>query len=128
MKFKADQTSQKLRGGYYTPQHLADYVTKWVLLNEPKKILEPSCGDGVFIQAVANNDASKQLKMTCFEILDTEVEKSRELAKQLGYVNCEVNAGDFLVWANKLLLENNPVFDGVLGLSLIHISEPTRPY
>lgn len=80
-----------------------------------KKILEPSCGDGVFIQAVANNDASKQLKMTCFEILDTEVEKSRELAKQLGYVNCEVNAGDFLVWANKLLLENNPVFDGVLG-------------
>lgn len=115
MKFKADQTSQKLRGGYYTPQHLADYVTKWVLLNEPKKILEPSCGDGVFIQAVANNDASKQLKMTCFEILDTEVEKSRELAKQLGYVNCEVNAGDFLVWANKLLLENNPVFDGVLG-------------
>jgi hypothetical protein len=31
MKFKADQTSQKLRGGYYTPQNLADYVTRWVL-------------------------------------------------------------------------------------------------
>ena len=54
MKFKADQTSQKLRGGYYTPQNLADYVTKWVLSNHPASVLEPSCGDGAFIRDEAN--------------------------------------------------------------------------
>ena len=111
MKLIKNATAEKLRGGFYTPEPIAAFILKWGINGSSDyEILEPSCGDGVFIQAVANNDASKQLKMTCFEILDTEVEKSRELAKQLGYVNCEVNAGDFLVWANKLLLENNPVF------------------
>lgn len=64
MKFKADQTSQKLRGGYYTPQNLADYVTKWVLSKNPKTILEPSCGDGVFIQAIANNGYDPNIELS----------------------------------------------------------------
>ena len=50
MKFKADQTAQKLRGGYYTPQNIADFTTKWVLNNKPKSILEPSCILSVSIQ------------------------------------------------------------------------------
>ncbi|MDC4998402.1 N-6 DNA methylase [Acinetobacter baumannii] len=115
MKFKADQTTQKLRGGYYTPQHLADYVAKWVLSINPQSILEPSCGDGVFIQAIANNNAINSLQMSCFELLDTEVEKAQNLAKKLGYANCNVTEGDFLVWANKQLAENKKIFDGVVG-------------
>ena len=115
MKFKADQTTQKLRGGYYTPQHLADYVAKWVLSINPQSVLEPSCGDGVFIQAIANNNAVNSLQMSCFELLDTEVEKAQSLAKKLGYANCNVTEGDFLVWANKQLAENKTIFDGVVG-------------
>jgi adenine-specific DNA-methyltransferase len=115
MKFKADQTSQKLRGGYYTPQNLADYVTKWVLCKNPKTILEPSCGDGVFIQAVANNGYDSNIELSCFELFDTEASKALDRCKQNNLVNATITEGDFLVWANALLKKKKPIFDGVLG-------------
>ncbi|WP_313108641.1 N-6 DNA methylase [Atlantibacter sp.] len=115
MKFKADQTSQKLRGGYYTPQNLADYVTKWVLSKNPKTILEPSCGDGVFIQAVANNGYDSNIELSCFELFDTEASKALDRCKLNNFANATITEGDFLVWANERLMKNKPIFDGVLG-------------
>lgn len=115
MKFKADQTSQKLRGGYYTPQNIADYVTKWVLSKHPRVILEPSCGDGVFIQAVANNCCVSNIKLSCFELFDTEASKARTRCKLNNLANATVSEGDFLIWANENLKKDKPIFDGVLG-------------
>lgn len=115
MKFKVDQTTQKLRGGYYTPQNLADYVSKWVLEKQPKSVLEPSCGDGVFIQALHNNNCDKNIKLSCFELLDTEVQKASNLCSQLGFQNASVKAGDFLVWANNQLNQKTELFDAVIG-------------
>ncbi|HGH5996684.1 TPA: N-6 DNA methylase [Morganella morganii] len=115
MKFKVDQTSQKLRGGYYTPQNLADYVTKWVMSKNPKAILEPSCGDGVFIQAVANNGCDYNIELSCFELFDIEASKAIERCKLNNLDNATVTEGDFLVWANEQLKKGKPIFDGVLG-------------
>ena len=53
MKLKENTTQRKLRGGYYTPQKLADYITK-ITLKDKKKILEPSCGDGSFLKSIKN--------------------------------------------------------------------------
>ena len=78
MKFKADQTDQKLRGGYYTPQNIADYVASWVLESTPSSVLEPSCGDGVFISALHHNSSDKAIKLHCFELFDIEVKKAKE--------------------------------------------------
>ncbi|WP_242687988.1 N-6 DNA methylase [Photorhabdus stackebrandtii] len=115
MKFKADQTSQKLRGGYYTPQNLADYVTKWVLSKLPESILEPSCGDGVFIQALNNNQCDKTIKLSCFELFDTEAQKASKRCQSLGFDNAIVAEGDFLVWANNQLNPGHSLFDAVVG-------------
>ena len=115
MKYKADQTSQKLRGGYYTPQNLADYVSKWVLSKNPRTILEPSCGDGVFIQAVANNDCDASIELSCFELFDTEASKALERCKLNNLENATVTEGDFLVWANEQLKKQQSIFDVVLG-------------
>lgn len=115
MKFKKDQTSQKLRGGYYTPQNLADYVTKWVLSKNPKSILEPSCGDGVFIQALANNACDSNIELSCFELFDTEASKALERCKLNNLSNASVTEGDFLVWANDQLKKKQLIFDGILG-------------
>ena len=42
----------KLRGGYYTPKAIADFISRWAIHNPNDTILEPSCGDGSFIQSV----------------------------------------------------------------------------
>lgn len=115
MKFKADQTAQKLRGGYYTPQNLADYVTQWVLTNNPANILEPSCGDGTFIESLHNNNCDKGLRLDAFELFDTEVTKSVERCKSLSFTNYEINEGDFLEWAKDKLHTKQGLYDGVLG-------------
>ena len=44
----------KLRGGYYTPKVIAEYITEWAVRSTADMALEPSCGDGVFIEAVCN--------------------------------------------------------------------------
>jgi len=51
MKFKSDQTYDKLRGGYYTPAPVAVFLTRWALGAGASSLLEPSCGDGAFLDA-----------------------------------------------------------------------------
>ena len=36
----------KLRGGYYTPTPISEFLAKWAIRNPSDRILEPSCGDG----------------------------------------------------------------------------------
>ena len=50
MNHKSLQTSQKLRGAYYTPEKIVKLFLKWSI-DEKKiqNILEPSAGDGRFI-------------------------------------------------------------------------------
>lgn len=114
MKFKSDQTTQKLRGGYYTPQNLADYATKWVYRSNQSLDPEPSCGDGVFINALHNNNCDKAIKISCFELFDTEA-KTTNLCTELDFKNATITEGDFLVWANKQLFNSQGLFDSVIG-------------
>jgi adenine-specific DNA methylase len=53
MNFKINETTTKLRGGYYTDPDIANFLLKWVLNIHPKSILEPSCGDGVFLRGLS---------------------------------------------------------------------------
>lgn len=48
---KIAATQQKLRGGYYTPKPIANFLAQWAIQSPNAKILEPSCGDGILIEA-----------------------------------------------------------------------------
>ena len=50
---KSTQQEWKLRGAYYTPTAIAEFLTNWAIRNPKDKILEPSCGDGTFIAAAS---------------------------------------------------------------------------
>ena len=39
----------KLRGGYYTPKTIAKYIAEWAVRSSTDTVLEPSCGDGCFL-------------------------------------------------------------------------------
>ena len=43
----------KLRGGYYTSSELARWLCDWAIRTADDLVLEPSCGDGVFLEASA---------------------------------------------------------------------------
>lgn len=44
----------RLTGSYYTSQRIANYMVKWALRNSTDSLLEPSFGDGVFLDAAFN--------------------------------------------------------------------------
>jgi adenine-specific DNA-methyltransferase len=50
---KTAPSLQKLRGGYYTPEAIAVFLADWAIQKPNAKVLEPSCGDGTFVEAAA---------------------------------------------------------------------------
>lgn len=36
----------KLRGGYYTPDKISEFIAEWAIRKTSDSVLEPSCGDG----------------------------------------------------------------------------------
>src|SRR5205807_19661 len=44
----------KLRGGYYTSVEIADWLCSWAIRSKSDRVLEPSCGDGVFLAQAAS--------------------------------------------------------------------------
>ena len=56
MRLKKDSSEQKLRGAYYTPLQLADAMVSLFASDNIHSVLEPSCGDGVFLDSLRNID------------------------------------------------------------------------
>lgn len=113
MNFKKNETAQKLRGGYYTPSDLADFLVRWVSVISPECILEPSCGDGVFFTEIAKH--SKKSNVHAFELLEDEAKKAHRRASALSLPNFTLNHGDFLEWAVSRLESSETLYDAVLG-------------
>ncbi len=83
----------KLRGGYYTPEDVARFICEWAITSKNAMVLEPSCGDGAFIEASVNRlrdlgaDAPSD-QVTGIELYAEEAEKA---ASKGGSIIC----GDF---------------------------------
>jgi adenine-specific DNA-methyltransferase len=115
MNFIEDQTAQKLRGGYYTPDDLATFLARWVKEISPKRILEPSCGDGAFFSALAEAKGFQRTSITGFELNSEEAGKATARAKEVGLKGVDVRSEDFLQWAINRLHEKTETFDAVVG-------------
>ncbi|MDM8534307.1 class I SAM-dependent methyltransferase [Clostridiaceae bacterium HSG29] len=110
MKLKENNSAQKLRGGYYTPQVLADFIVKNIVKKDKVSILEPSCGDGVFLESISKHISEKQIKyVEAIEIIKEEVEKVRE--KKYGKKYKVINE-DFLEFYR---MNKNKKYDLILG-------------
>lgn len=112
MKFKADESEIKLRGGYYTRPEIASFLLRWAMGAGPRRLLEPSCGDGVFLARLAALEPSRPPAVTAFEIDPAEAGKARSAAE--GLPAAAVHARDFLSWSLERL-GGPPVFDAAVG-------------
>jgi adenine-specific DNA-methyltransferase len=115
MNFKINESKQKLRGGYYTPLDLATYIARWTLENEPESLLEPSCGDGIFVQALSNVGFPPQLTFTGFELLEEEAAKAKATCRDVPRLKSTIHARDFLGWAISQMASGQSTFDGIVG-------------
>ena len=115
MNFMANETAEKLRGGYYTPTDLAVFLCEWVLEIKPDRILEPSCGDGAFFSALRIAGARSGLDVLAFELDNDEAAKAKNRAKEVGFKRSEVHASDFLGWALDNTGSREVGFDAVVG-------------
>src|SRR5262249_49472639 len=122
--------------GYYTPHALAAWLCAWAVRTSRDRILEPSCGDGVFLEAAAlrlrdlgcgNQAAARQLRG--IEIAAVESKKSVTRLQRFGGIQaaCAVQSADFFAW-----LDGNPgqAFDCVVGnppfIRYQNFPEPSR--
>lgn len=94
MKLMEQNSSQKLRGGYYTPKALTDYIINWAFEGGNKlNILEPSCGDGAFLESLISKINLTDTKCTAIELEIEEAEKSRKSTESCS--NIVVKNSDF---------------------------------
>lgn len=115
MNFMSNETAQKLRGGYYTPEDLAAFLCAWVMEIQPTSILEPSCGDGVFLGALRKAGAADGLAVTAIELDEAEAAKAKQRARQAGLRRSRVHSTDFLSWSLEMTGRAEATFDAVVG-------------
>jgi len=79
MKLIENASKEKLRGGFYTPAPIARFILRWAVNgNKNYDILEPSCGDGVFLEQIKENLFAYK-SITAVEIDAKESKKSKDL-------------------------------------------------
>lgn len=94
MKLKKDSSEQKLRGAYYTPLQLADAMVKICMSEKVHSVLEPSCGDGVFLDSLAHMGMLHSVKdVVAVEIEPDEAAKVKKRYKD--FDNVTVITEDF---------------------------------
>lgn len=104
MNFKKNETEQKLRGGYYTPEPVARFLVQWAINDTTRNILEPSCGDGSFLHALGVAIKAKRMEpafsVDAVELMVEESQKAEIHADALrtAGVSVTLDTKDFFSW------------------------------
>lgn len=107
MQLIKDASEQKLRGAYYTPPAIASFILHWGINGSTNAdILEPSCGDGVFLEQMAKEHMLFH-HATAVEYESAEADKARAI----GLHDSDVINADF----HQYCLNTEQRFDLVVG-------------
>lgn len=123
MPIATEAPDQKLRGGYYTPQPIAQFLASWAIRDTSDEVLEPSCGDGEILLAAAqklleigtpSENVGHQLHGV--ELYASEANLARRKLELLNvFCNGSICVGDFFAFDNQEWGIINKRFDAVIG-------------
>lgn len=114
---------RKLRGAFFTPPEIADFLTAWAMGGEADAaLLDPTCGEGVFLLAAARRLAAAgaepegvHRQLFGVDLHDASLEQTAELVAGEGYKATLVR-GDFFDQATPAQLGARlPWMDAVVG-------------
>ena len=117
----ASLDQDKLRGGYYTSAPVARWLCEWAIQCADDLVLEPSCGDGTFLEAALDRyrklgATPEQIanRLRGVEIVPAEVRRARHrLSHALGPAADDVvQSSDFFGWWQAAA---TPEFDAIVG-------------
>jgi adenine-specific DNA-methyltransferase len=120
---KAPASLQKLRGGYYTPDLVARFISNWAIRSRDSNVLEPGCGDGNIMESASEalvghglRRASVWRHLTGVELDRFEAAKTQARLGVLGVTHPEraVVTGDFFRFCLDSI-EKGKHFDSVVG-------------
>lgn len=117
---KQPASERKLRGGFYTPRNLAEYLVNWGIRGNTRTILEPSCGDGNFVVAALTrlkeqSNPKNSVHIVAVELEKEEIDKAKSRAKneKLEAAQLEwLNQDFFAAYSN---LSEKRRFDLIIG-------------
>lgn len=104
---------EKLRGGYYTPEPIAQFICNWAIDINTKGILEPSCGDGVFLKEAAKKEMEINPNLSIEDSV-VGIELFEEEAKKASIYGAKVICGDFFGFYKDNIQEKQK-FDAIIG-------------
>lgn len=111
--------ADKLRGGYYTSTKVAEWLCAWAIQSADDVVLEPSCGDGSFLEAATKRllelgGKPDAISLTGIEVIEAEARASVDrLRSKIGDAaeKIVVNS-DFFGWWQETEQRN---FDVIIG-------------
>jgi adenine-specific DNA methylase len=113
--------ADKLRGGYYTPLELAEWLCNWAIQHGSDTVFEPSCGDGVFLRAAGRRLIELGVSRTGIgqllhgvELHGREAARAQQLFLESFKTKAppRVETADLFQW---LIRNPDPRFDVVVG-------------
>ena len=101
----------KLRGGYYTPKTIAKYIAEWAVRSSTDTVLEPSCGDGCFLDVACArlSELGCPAESLSSQILGIELD-SCEARKAARYQATVINKDYFTYYR-----EHDAYYDAIVG-------------
>lgn len=97
---------KKKKGVYYTPPELAkfiiEYLTSEYIFNTEISIFEPSCGDGVFIDAINKSEVLKAAHIIDLSLVEVDLEELSKIRDK--------NLDDFSNWRISFYNEDFLIF------------------
>ena len=120
---KPAATYQKLRGGYYTPKPIANFLARWAIQTPTTKVLEPSCGDGILLEAAVEAlvacGAEKVSIVSLIQGIELDPQEAQKASERIQALSgslfpAHISVGDFFVHCQRYIFENK-LFDAVVG-------------
>lgn len=104
-------TAAKARGGFYTPVEVTRFLAGWAIRSPQDIVLEPSCGDGAFIQAAADRYRALDIREVDGRLIGIEREPEEATKARALVPAARIIAADFFDIESRSL----PPVDAVIG-------------
>ncbi len=109
-----DADGRKARGAFFTPAPVSEFLAAWALRSPLDRVLEPSCGEAVFLLAAARRlgqlaEASPSPEqLVGLDVHPPSIEAAERLLSRAG-IRARLEVGDFLERSA------DPGYDAVIG-------------